>query len=151
MLYMWFNCPKTFCSDVRFDINRTILGRDPSHAATDYVLFLHTSYELNLCAYIFRIISGRLALTLPSSLWNKDVNIQRRHFSQINGGDVPYVQLEVQGPSGQGSLFSLFREKPPEKKLLLLADFLKNWAPFIKKINFANFYRPKSQKVRKCS
>ena len=61
----------------------------------------------------------------------------------MNGGDVPYVQLEVQGPSGQGSLFSLFREKPPEKKLLLLADFLKNWAPFIKKSILAIFTDPK--------
>ena len=52
--------------------------------------------------------------------------------------------------SGRGLYSPLFREKPPEKKLLLLADFIKKLGPFYKKLNFGNLYRPKSQKVRKC-
>ena len=47
----------------------------------------------------------------------------------------------------RGLYSPLFQEKPPKKKLLFLADFIKNWAPFIKN----NLYRPESQKVRKCS
>ena len=43
----------------------------------------------------------------------------------------------------QGAQFSI--------KPAFLADFIENWAPFIKKLNFDNLYRPKSQKVRKCS
>ena len=52
--------------------------------------------------------------------------------------------------SSRGLYSPLFRGKPPEKKLLLLADFIKKLGPLYKKLNFGNLYRPKSQKVRKC-
>jgi len=48
--------------------------------------------------------------------------------------------------SGRGLYFTLFREKPPEKKLLLLADFIKNWAPFIKNSILAIFTDPKAKR-----
>ena len=56
------------------------------------------------------------------------------------------------GPSGKPArgLYSSFdKEKPPYKKLPFLADFIKNWAPFIKKTQFwqsLQTQKPKSQK-----
>ena len=47
---------------------------------------------------------------------------------------------------GRGLYFTLFREKPPEKKLLLLADFIKNWAPFIKNSILTIFSDPKAKR-----
>ena len=46
----------------------------------------------------------------------------------------------------RGLYFTLFREKPPEKKLLLLVDFIKNWAPFIKNSILAIFTDPKAKR-----
>ena len=45
--------------------------------------------------------------------------------------------------SCRGLYFTLFREKPLEKKLIFLADFIKKLGPFYKKLNFDTLYRPR--------
>ena len=46
------------------------------------------------------------------------------------------------------SILRYFRRNLLRKKSPFLADFIKNKASFIKKLNFDNFLRPKSQKDR---
>ena len=52
--------------------------------------------------------------------------------------------------TGRGLYSPLFREKPPEKKLLLFADFIKKLGPFYKKTQFwqsLQTQKPKGQKM----
>ena len=48
--------------------------------------------------------------------------------------------------SSRGLYSSFDREKPPYKKLPFLADFIKNWAPFIKNSILAIFTDPKAKR-----
>ena len=54
--------------------------------------------------------------------------------------------MRVERFGGRGLYSTLFQEKPPEKKFLLLADFIKNWAPFIKNSILIIFTDPKAKR-----